>query len=404
VAAFEYVVLDQKGKQQKGVLEGDSARQVRQQLRDKGYAPLSVEETVQKQNKQTGFSFSAGGSLSSSELALITRQLSTLVQSGLPLEETLKAVSQQTEQQKTRNMMMAIRAKVLEGHTLANAMGEYPKAFSSLFRATVAAGEHAGHLDLVLNRLADYTEARQQTQQKVQLAMLYPAILTFVAIGIVIFLLANVVPEIVGVFAKSGQELPWLTKGLIATSDFIVNYWAWLLLVIIVVIISIKTALKREPIRKRLHKFFLNFILTRKFSRGINAARFASTLSILTSSGVPLVEAIKIAGAVLSNLCLKESVAKASQRVTEGASLKASLDECGFFPPMMLHMIASGEASGELDDMLERTALYQDREIANLVDTATGLFEPIMLLLMAGIVLVIVMAIMMPIMEFNQLV
>ncbi|MFT6908651.1 MAG: general secretion pathway protein F, partial [Oleiphilaceae bacterium] len=192
MAAFEYKALDQKGKQKKGVMEADSARQVRQQLREKGFAPLSVDQTSEKQSSTN--LFSSKRRLSVKELALLTRQIATLIQSGIPIEETLSAVASQSEKTNVRSMLLAVRAKVLEGYTLADSLGEFPIAFPNLYRSTVAAGEHAGHLDLVLNRLADYTEARQQARQKIQLAAIYPVILAFVAISIVVFLLTYVVP------------------------------------------------------------------------------------------------------------------------------------------------------------------------------------------------------------------
>ena len=222
MAAFEYQALDQKGKQKKGVLEGDSARQIRQQLREKGWMPVSVEATTVKQ-KGTGV-FNFAPSLSVAELSLLTRQLATLIAAGLPIDESLRALSEQAGKQRIKAMVLAIRAKVLEGYTLANALAEYPRAFPVLYRATVSAGEHAGHLDAVLNRLADYTESSHISGQKIKLAAMYPIILSIVALGIVVGLLTYVVPDIVQVFVKNGQELPWLTQTMLDISTFITDY------------------------------------------------------------------------------------------------------------------------------------------------------------------------------------
>lgn len=403
MAAYEFRALDASGRQQKGVLEADSPRQVRQQLRDKGWTPLSVEASVERHNRSTGFR-RRGTGLSAGDLALVTRQLATLIQSGIPVEESLYTVSQQSEKAKIRSMMMAIRAKVLEGYSLADSLGEFPNAFPTLYRSTVAAGEHAGHMDLVLERLADYTEQRQLSRQKIQLAAIYPIILSFVAVGIVVFLLGYVVPDIVKVFINNGQELPAITEILLAVSGFVTSYGIYALLLLIIAGVVFSALMRKDAFRFRVHQTLLEVPFVKRMTRGINTARFASTLSILTSSGVPLVEAMKIAGEVLSNDCLKASVLEAAQKVREGGSLYKSLEQTGYFPPMMLHMIASGESSGELDSMLERTARNQDNDLQGLISTMVGLFEPIMLLVMGVVVLVIVMAIMLPILKMSNLV
>ncbi|MFO7788000.1 MAG: type II secretion system inner membrane protein GspF [Halospina sp.] len=400
MAAFEFKALDTRGKQKKGVLEADSARAVRQQLRDRGWAPLEVSPTRERQQRS---GFSLGRGLSAADLALVTRQLATLIQSGIPVEQALSAIANQAERPRIKSMMLAIRAKVLEGHTLASSLSEFPSAFPHLYRATVAAGEHAGHMDLVLNRLADYTEARQEARQKIQLAAIYPVILTFVAIAIVIFLLTYVVPDIIEVFVRSGQELPALTEGLLAVSSFFVD-WGWLLLVLLVAAgIGFRLALRRPSFRLRVHRQLLHIPFVSRLVRGLNTSRFASTVSILTTSGVPLVEAMRIAGEVLSNEYLKERIREATQSVSEGGSLKNALENTGYFPPMMIHMIGSGEASGELDRMLERTATHQENDLQSKISALVGLFEPLMLLVMGGVVLIIVLAIMLPIMNMSQL-
>tara|TARA_R110001592_G_scaffold198448_1_gene446664 strand:+ start:21861 stop:23072 length:1212 start_codon:yes stop_codon:yes gene_type:complete len=402
MAAFEYKALDPKGKQKKGVMEADSARQVRQQLREKGFAPLSVDQTTEKQSATN--LFSSKRRLSVKELALLTRQIATLIQSGIPIEETLSAVASQSEKTNVRSMLLAVRAKVLEGYTLADSFGEFPVAFPNLYRSTVAAGEHAGHLDLVLNRLADYTEARQQARQKIQLAAIYPVILAFVAITIVVFLLTYVVPDIIEVFVNNGQELPPLTQGLLAVSDFLAKWGLAIFVLMVIASIAFKAGLKKDKFRFAFHKRLLYMPFIKKISRGSNTSQFASTLSILNSSGVPLVDAMRIAAEVLSNDCLKASLIEAAVKVSEGGNLHHSLEQTGYFPPMMIHMIASGESSGELDQMLERTARHQESDLQGLIETIVGLFEPLMLLFMGGVVMIIVLAIMLPILNMSNLV
>jgi general secretion pathway protein F len=402
MAAFSYAALDNTGKEQRGVLEADSSRQVRQMLRDRGLAPLRIEAAV-KATPTSGFRLS-GPSFGVAELALLTRQLSTLLQAAMPLEESLNAVSQQSEKPKVTKVLLSVRSKVMEGHSLASSLAEFPGAFPTLYRATVAAGEHSGHLDLVLSKLADYSENAHASRQKVMLALLYPSLLLLVAIGIVSGLMAFVVPKVVDVITGQGQELPLLTRGLIALSYF-VTHWGLLALVGVgFAIAGWRYLLRNENFRLRVHKRMLRLPLFGRLARGSNSARFASTLSILSSSGVPLVDALGIAGAVLSNQWLKQAVTTATQQVKEGSSLFRSLDACGYFPPMMIHMIASGEASGELGNMLERVAQSQQREFDTIVSTVLGIFEPMMLLVMGGAVLLIVIAILEPIFSLNQLV
>jgi general secretion pathway protein F len=402
MAAFEYQALDQKGKQKKGVLEGDSARQIRQQLREKGWMPVSVEATTVKQ-KGTGV-FNFAPSLSVAELSLLTRQLATLIAAGLPIDESLRALSEQAGKQRIKAMVLAIRAKVLEGYTLANALAEYPRAFPVLYRATVSAGEHAGHLDAVLNRLADYTESSHLSGQKIKLAAMYPLILSIVALGIVVGLLTYVVPDIVQVFVKNGQKLPWLTQTMLDISHFITDYGLVTAIITVVAIMAFVRALKSEKFRFGFHVFLLNVPGLNGFVRDANTARFGSTLAILTSSGVPLVEAMRIASQVVTNMAIKNSLTAATVRVSEGGTLNGALAETKHFPPIMLHMIASGESSGELDSMLARTASQQEANLENTISALVKIFEPVMLLVMGAIVATIVVAIMLPILELQKMV
>lgn len=406
MAAFEYKALNVQGKEQKGVLEGDSIRQVRQLLRDKGLTPLGVNPTRKKESADRfGFlSELLKPTLSVSERALVTRQLATLIGAGLPIEEALLAVSKQSEKPSIQSMMLTVRAKVMEGFSLANALGEYPRAFPNLHRATVAAGESAGHLDLVLNRLAEFTETQHESSSKVKQALVYPIILFVLTIMILAGLLGYVVPDIVKVFAESEQQLPWLTIAVISTSDFIVAHGLLMVVMLVVMAFGIRRVLQVPSALLGYDRRILAMPLVGKLSRGTNTAQFASTLSILSSSGVPLVEAMKIAGEVLSNTWLRLKVTEATIRVSEGSSLSGSLEQSGNFPPMMLHMVASGESSGELDDMLARVARNQQQDADLLMSLLLSLFGPLMLIVMGGAVFTIVMAILLPIINLNQLV
>ena len=404
MAAFTYIALDSAGKEQKGVLEADSSRQIRQQLRDKGYAPLKIQIAAESAGRVDRASGGSNASLSVADLALITRQIATLVQASMPLEESLSAVASQSESAKVRGIVLTVRAKVLEGHSLAESLADFPKAFPVLFRATVAAGEHAGHLDLVLNRLADYAEHSYAARQKAKLALLYPVILFVMAIAIVSGLMAFVVPDVVEVFVGQGQQLPVLTRGLITVSDFVVGYGWLVVIVCFLLFFAGKIALKNDAVKLQVDRRVLSLPLIGRVAKGSNSARFASTLTILTGSGVPLVDALGISAEVLANSWIKQSVILATQQVREGGSLHKALDQCGHFSPMMIHMVASGEMSGELDSMLSRVAEHQQKELDNLTATLIGIFEPAMLLFMGAAVLIIVVAILQPIFDINALI
>lgn len=403
MAAYQYLALDSKGRQHKGMLEADSPRQARQLLRERNCVPLEIVQAKAPEPKSAlGLSFGQG--LSARDLAMLTRQMATLVQAALPIEEALGAAAAQSGTLKIKSMLLAVRGRVLQGHSLAASLKEYPSAFPELYRATVAAGEHAGHLGLVLEQLADYTEQRQQSRQKIQLALLYPVILMITSLLIVGFLLGYVVPDVVKVFLNTGQQLPALTRGLIATSD-VVKHWGWLIVVVCIGIsLGMRMALRDEALLQRWHSVILVIPLVGRLARATNTARFASTLAILSKSGVPLVEALAIAAAVIENLRIRSKVILASQKVREGSSLTRALESSQEFPPMMLYMIASGEKSGELDQMLARTARNQENDLAAQVALLVGLFEPFMLVLMGVVVLVIVLAILLPILSLNQLV
>ncbi len=404
MGAFEFTALDDKGKERKGVLEGDAPRQIRQQLRDKGWVPVSVAEISQEQQDRGRRLFELGRGVSATDLALITRQFATLVRSGLPIEEALRAVSQQCEKTRLKNLLLAVRSRVMEGHPLATALADYPRVFSDLYRATIAAGEQSGHLDEVLDRLADYTENRQVLRDKIVQALIYPILVIVVAILVVAGLMTYVVPQIIQVFENMGQELPPLTVGLIAVSDFTRESGPWIAALLVAAFIGLRLLLRRDGPKKRFHRMLLAIPLLRHLVRGLNAARFARTLSILSASGVPVLESLRISAQVVTNLPMQEAVDTAARHVREGASLSRALDHSGYFPPMTIHLIASGESSGKLELMLERAAASQERELESLMQTLLGLFGPLVILVMGGIVLVIILAMLLPIINLNQLV
>lgn len=400
--AFEYVALDVRGHEKKGVIEGDNAKQIRHQLREKKWIPVEV--------KPIGAGGAAGASsslsktsISISDLTLMTRQLATLVQSSLPLEQALSAVADQTEKDNVKKTIMEVRSRVLEGNTLAVSMSSYPKIFDNLFCSTVAAGEHAGHLDVVLERLADYTEKRHAMKQSIKMALLYPAIITILSLLIVSGLLAYVVPSVVKVFTDTGQQLPALTIAMISASDWVRDYGLYALGAFFALYFGFKKLLTNENNLYKWHTFLLKLPIA-KVIKSTETARFARTLSILNSSGVPLLEALKISVEVMNSLPIKNAVGDATKKVSEGTSLKIALDQTGYFPPMAIHMIASGEASGELEQMLNRVADQQESDFQNLVTAVLGMMGPLMVVVMGGMVLLIVLAILLPIFELNELV
>ena len=399
--AYQFTAIDASGKQQKGVLEGDSARQIRQQLRDKELIPVTVDPVEQKDKHNSERWFQK--KITAYDLALFTRQLSVLGAAGIPLEEALRAVGKQSEKAHVQNLLMSVRSKVMEGHSLANALQQAGR-LPDLYIATIAAGERSGHLDLILDQLSDYTENRFAMQKKVQGAMIYPIILMLMSFAIVMGLMTYVVPDIVKTFDQNKDALPWITVALMKTSDFIRVAWPFLLVASIVGFTALVRFLRTSAGHYAFDRLTLKLPLFGKLSRGINAARFASTLSILTQSGVPLVDALKIGAAVSNNWVIRDSVNVAAERVTEGGNLATQLERSGYFPPMMVQMIKSGEASGELDRMLERASIMQDREVTTLISTLLALLEPLMLVLMASIVLVIVIAVMLPIVNMNNMI
>ena len=405
MSAFRYKALNTEGRLIKGVLEADSERHLRAQLRAQNLRPVEVRgvEVKMTKGRRPRFTLFRAG-LSASELALITRQLATLVASALPLDECLQAAAEQTRKASIKSILLEVRSRVSEGYTLASGMAQYPQAFGEMYRAMVHAGEQAGQLAPVLEQLAEHTENRQLTAQKLKLAMIYPFVLMGVAVSVVAALMVFVVPELVGIFTHTKKELPPLTVGLIATSDFLRDWGLYLLMGLLLSVVVIRQLLQEPRRRLRWHQLLLQIPGINSVLVGIDTARFSSTLSILMGSGVPLLDALHIAGSVMSNRELQKAAIKVADNVQEGSSLNKALSQGDSFPPMMVHMVASGEVSGELEVMLERSAINQERELEMTLGTVMGLFEPMMVILMGGVVLIIVLAILLPIFDLNTMV
>ena len=414
MAAFDYVALDATGREQRGVLEGDSPRQIRQLLRERGLLPVNVALLTGDERRSTGSATRAPATsgrffwqrerVSAGDVALLTRQLATLVRAALPLEEALFAVAEQSEKPAVQRVVTAVRAKVVEGRPLAEALGEFPKVFPEIYRATVTAGEQSGRLDTVLERLADYTENRDQLRQRILGALLYPIVLTVICLFIIAGLLTYVVPKVVEVFESGKTALPLLTRILLATSDFLQDFGPWLLLSIVLGVIGFLRWVRAPEARRKVDALLLRLPLSGRLVRGFNTARFTRTFSILTGSAVPVLEALRIAGGVIANLPMRDAVTTATERVREGAPIGRSLAASRLFPPMTVHLISSGEASGRLEEMLERAAANQERELDGLLTALVGLLGPLLIVGMGLFVLIIVFAMLMPIFEMNTLV
>lgn len=399
--AFRYEAFNADGRAVSGVVQADSPRQARTQLRARGLHPsqidaVRVRERVRKQLFARG--------ISPAELSLVTRQLATLLASGLTMEQSLTALIEEVSAPMTREVLSGVKAEVMAGLSLARALGTYDKNFPEFYRALVHGGEESGALPTVLQHLADYLDARQVLKQKTSLALIYPILVMLVAICIVTGLLIYVVPQIVQVFQQSRQNLPLLTRALIGLSDFLQMAWPYLVVTGISLYAGARMALRRDSVRRRWHAYLLRVLLLGPVIRGINTSRFASTLAILVGGGVPLLSALKSGASVMSNMVMREGVEGAIERVREGESLARALGTTRIFPPIMVHLVASGEVSGKLEQMLERAAQLETQALERRMAVLLTLLEPVMILVMGGVVLMIVFAILLPIIEINQLV
>jgi general secretion pathway protein F len=405
MAAFRYEALDSAGHSTRGVIEADGLRQARARMREQGLTVIKVSAVTQETlHTGSGQRWRIRRGISSAQLSMLTRQLATLLEAGLPLEQSFSALIEQSEDESVRQILAGVRSELLSGHTLAQAMGQYESVFPDIYLALIKAGEASGELGHVMMRLADYTESRQVLRQKVVLAFVYPAIVTVVALMVVMGLLVYVVPQVVSVFQQSHQTLPLLTRMLIGLSSTLQETWFYLLAVLFGAGFFIRTLLKREEILFQWHRRLLRIPMLGRLVRGLNTARMASTLAILAGSGVPLLVSLQAAAGVVTNLPMRRALEDAAKKVREGVTLSRALAVSGLFPPILVHLIASGESSGKLDAMLARAAIQQEQEIGNYTSVLTSLMEPVLILVMGVIVLTIVLAILMPIIEMNQMV
>lgn len=398
MGAYHYQALKQNGGNTKGVIEADSERQARQLLRERGLVPVHISPLASQKVA------SSKTKIAASDLSLFTRQLATLLAAGIPVEESLRGVSEQTEKDKVREVIIGVRSKVLEGYGLAQAMTQYPNAFPELYRATVGSGEQTGKLDLVLEKLADYTEKQQQTKQKVQQALIYPIIMIIVSISIISFLLTFVVPKIIEVFSNSGQSLPFMTQVLINISNGVKSYGLYFLIAFVIVVLAFKRSLKNANVKFAWHRFLLKIPFISYLAKTINVARYIHTFGILFASGVSVLETMRVSASLVTNTIMRQTLDLATTRVREGGGISEALKETRYISPMALHLIASGEKSGQISNMMERSASSLDDDVNRIIDTTLTLLEPMVILLMGAVVLFIVLATLLPIFSMEQLV
>ncbi|WP_039916853.1 type II secretion system inner membrane protein GspF [Cellvibrio mixtus] len=411
MGAYSYKALNEEGKTVKGILEGDSERHIRTQLRAKKLKPLEVVsaagEAAAAKNDE-GLSLQASfrrraSKLSTRDLSLITRQLASLVKSGLPLDEALHATAKQSQKANVKRVVLQVRTRVLEGFSLAQAMGDNPVAFNDMYRALVRAGEGSGYLSPVLERLADYTQTSQILQQRIKMAMIYPIVMLVVSMAVIIALMVLVVPKLVKIFEQGKRELPALTEALMATSSFLISYGVYLFIALIGVYYLVKRMM-RDPKRLRAwHVVQLKLPVIGELVKQINSARFAATLSLLSASGVPLLQALNISGQVMTNKVLQEACDQVAAAVREGMSLSRAMENTGHFPPLLVQLVASGETNGTLPQQLDNASKDQERELEMMLGVAMGLLEPATIIFMGGAVCLIVLAILTPIFEMSKL-
>ncbi len=397
MAAFEYQALDAQGKKSKGVVSADSLKAARRELRKQGLTPLKVDASKSKIDRKT-----RQLRLSSKDSVLLTRQLAMLITSGTPVEEALAAVGETSKKNNVRTVLADVRANVVEGQTLSDAMSGQRLAFDSLYTSIVAAGEGAGALDAVMARLADYQEKSEDMRGKVVSAMIYPAVLAFVAMLVVVALLVFVVPRVVEQFDTMGQKLPLLTQVMVNISSFLQSYGLFIIAGLVLGIIAFGNLSKVEKVKRRLDRMSLKLPIIGEVVRSVAAARFARTFATLASSGAPVLDCLRAARETTPNLILRDAVEKVIEDVREGGSLSASMGRTGAFPPLVTHMAAGGEASGQLGVMFDKGAEYLERDFEKTSGVALGLLEPIITVLMGGLVMLIILAIMLPILQLNS--
>jgi len=401
--AFEYIAANDNGTEIKGSIEGDTEKHVSYILKEKGLFPISIKKLTNKQplNKKINL---VQTNLSSKDLALFTRQLATLIGSGIPLDEALISINEQQKKQYAKNIILGVHSKIMEGYTLAESFSEFPNSFPLIYITTISAGEQSGHLTLILKKLANFTESKRKLQQQVKNALIYPSALIITALLVISFMLAYVVPKVIYIFENFDQQLPLLTRIVISLSDLIRENWLIIIIFIVLLIALIKYFLKDYKIKKKCHTLLLQLPIFGRLTMNMNSARFMQTLSILSGSGAPILDALKMSANVITNIPMKEAAEVAAIKVSEGESISRSLSSSHLFPSMMIHMIGSGENSGRLEEMLDRATENQEEEVKNTIDVLLGIMQPLTVIFMAVIVLLIVLAILLPIFEINNLI
>lgn len=400
MTAWTYVAVDAAGRRQVGEVEADHLREARSRLREMGLLPETVAQREERSVQPGGFYRRRVGA---TDLALFAQQFATLLIAGLTIEKALAALSEQPDQEAMQRVLWALREDVVAGHDLATAMGRQPSVFPPFFAAIVRAGAEAGALPQVMERLASYLERMQALRQRVGMALVYPAIVTVVAVLVVGILLTYVVPQVVGVFEHARQQLPWLTRALIGVSDAL-RAVGWVLPVVAVgVAIAVHRLLAREAWRHRWHALLLRLPLVGRFRTAVSSARLANTLGVLLASGVPVVTALAHVSRALDDRVFRAAVEQASTRVQEGLSLSRALRESGVFPSILVHLVASGEASGELPHVLGQAARQQEQIVETRLSALVTLLEPLLILSMGLVVLLIVLGTLEPIIDMNRL-
>ena len=404
MTAFRYQAVDAGGRPSNGVIEATSQAQAREALRARALLPVSLSEAGA--GPKAGAKWRAPHirkPVSGKMLAQITRQLATLLENDIRLEDALNTIGRQTSRAAARAVVLDLRRRVVEGHAFSEALSAHKDVFPEHYRASVAAGERAGRLDTVLAHLAEFTEGRQANQQTVRLALLYPVFLALVSGAIIALLLTNVVPDIVKVYRRREEDLPMLTEALIAVSEFLANLGVWLLAGALLGLVGMAWVTKRPDIALKIDRRFMALPAFGTFAARRHAAQFSATLSMLVQSGVPLVDAMRIAAQVLSNRFVRQQLLAAATDVSEGAALDRALAKAGCLPPMFVAMVSGAARSGELGPILARSAATQQRELDASVKAVVALVEPVVLLVMGGIVLLVVMAILSPIVNLNRI-
>ncbi len=403
--AFEYTCLDSEGKTKSGIVQADTEKHVRQILREQGLIPVAIktaDDNAMLGDKSSDKKFHTR--LRTGELPIVIRQLSTLMKAGLPVDEALGTITEQSEHKNSKKILMTLRSKLREGHALAYGMSLFPKAFDELITTSVEAGEQSGNLDEVLLRLAEYLEQRQDMNKQSWMALLYPIILIVTSIAVVSGLMVYIVPKVIQVFENNNAQLPVITRALVSLSDWVRHYGLFFLAFVFVAVVLFVVALQSKEFKYKWHKFLLKLPLIGSFIKVAQSAKFTRTLGILTKSTVPIVQALSLSSKVVKNHAIKKAIENTAAQVREGSSLSRSLKSNGYFPPMTIRLISSGEQSGILSQMLERAADTQERDVNHRLNAIISIMQPVAILIVGVMILLIVLAMLLPIFQMNTII